>query len=151
MTVPAPAAFALSVPLKPVSANAKPQQSRWYTQRLQEGARAQGLSLLSGPLYVRIVWFHARREHDDIDADNIPKRILDALKGIAFENDDEIVRCLAIKTVADATGGFAIDPVYVPSSSALGLLQGMLLTERNVLYVEIGTVTDPVVAFGPVR
>jgi Holliday junction resolvase RusA-like endonuclease len=149
--VPESTPFAIALAVKPISSNAKPAQSRWYDRVLQDAARAQGGYLLSGPLYARIVWFRARREQDDIDADNIPKRILDALKQIVFENDDEIVRCLAIKTIADAVGRFDIDPVQVPSFEVLAALQGMLLTERNVLYIEIGPATDPRIVFGPVR
>ena len=97
------------------------------------------------------VWFRARREHDDVDADNVPKRILDALKGIVFANDDEIDRCLSIRTVASAAGDFEVDLLKVPSMGVQDDLRGLLGVERHVLYIEIGPVTDAAVAFGPVR
>jgi hypothetical protein len=107
--------------------------------------------VLPKPLYARIIWFELRRDREDVDADNIPKRILDALKGLVFQDDDSIVRCLAIKTLADAAGEFEINAVQIPSATMLATLQGMLGTEPNVLYVEIGPVTDPTIVFGLVR
>jgi Holliday junction resolvase RusA-like endonuclease len=139
------------IALKPRSLRGNRKHSGWYERRLQEAARAQGASVLSKPLYARIIWFELRREREDVDADNIPKRILDALKGLVFEDDDAIVRCLAIKTLADASGEFEMNAVQIPSGRVLATLQEMLGTEPNVLYVEIGPVTDPTVIFGLVR
>jgi Holliday junction resolvase RusA-like endonuclease len=139
------------IALKPRSLRGNRKHSGWYERRLQEAARAQGASVLSKPLYARIIWFELRREREDVDADNIPKRILDALKGLVFEDDDAIVRCLAIKTLADASSEFEMNAVQIPSGRVLATLQEMLGTEPNVLYVEIGPVTDPTVIFGLVR
>jgi Holliday junction resolvase RusA-like endonuclease len=83
--------------VKPISLNAKAQQSRWYTQLLQDAAMALQPRVLAGPLYVRIIWFQSRPSQGDVD--NIPKRILVALKGIVFDDDDDIARCMTVKTV----------------------------------------------------
>ena len=91
VTVPEPATFAIAVAVRPISANARPQQSRWHTRRLQAAAMADGRLPLSGPLYVRVVWFQLQRSPGDVD--NIAKRILDSLKGIDFLDDKEIDRC----------------------------------------------------------
>jgi hypothetical protein len=134
---------------RPVSANAKRQQSRWYTELLASSARACEPRELSGPLYVRIIWFQRRPTTGDVD--NIVKRILDALKGIVFHDDEDIERCSAVKTVADLSGTFALDPVMLPSAPILLELAASLRAEDHTLYVEIGPVTDPMVVFGPVR
>ena len=149
MHVPTPAAFALALAVKPVSSNAKPQQSRWYDRLLQDAARAQGWYLLSGPLYARIVWFQLQSTQGDVD--NVAKRILDAFKGIVFEDDEQIARCLTLKTVADLGGNFSMDPTMIPSSSILLQLEALLRTEQHTLYIEMGPVIDPMVSFGPVH
>lgn len=82
--------------------------------------------------------------------DNIAKLILDSLKGVVFQDDDNIVRCLTQKTVANAYGVYAYDPASLPSEQVQLDLQRALLAEEHVLYIEVGSVTDPMVSFGPV-
>jgi Holliday junction resolvase RusA-like endonuclease len=139
----------MALAVKPISANAKRSESGWYTQLLQDAAKARRPQAPVGPLYARIIWFQRRRSQGDVD--NIAKRILDSLKGIVIQDDDEIDRCLAIKTVADPAGDFAIDVLNLPSQSIQDELRDLLGAEEHVLYIEIGPVTDPTIAFGPVR
>jgi hypothetical protein len=131
---------------KPISANRKP--SLRYTDQLQSAAVAHGAQLLSGLLYIRITWFQLHRSEGDVD--NIAKRILDSLKGIVIQDDDDIVRCLSQKTVADSSGAFAINTLAIPSTTVLASLQSLLGTENHVLYIEVGPVQDPTISFGPV-
>ena len=138
----------MAVAVRPISANAKSQQSQWYTQRLQAVAMATGQLPLSGPLYARIVWFQLHRSPGDVD--NIAKRILDALKGIVIHDDDDIDRCLIQRSIAEADGTFPIDASQIPSRSVLAALQALLNTEEHVLYIEIGRISSQTTGFGPV-
>jgi endodeoxyribonuclease RusA len=146
VSIPALTTFAMAVGLRPISANRAP--SPRYTQQIRQAAAAQGARVLAGPLYARITWFQLRRAHGDVD--NIAKRILDSLKGVAFQDDDDVVRCLTQKAVADASGSFALNTLEIPSTAVLAELQALLGVEDHVLYIEIGPVTDPTISFGPV-
>ena len=72
------------------------------------------------------------------------------LIGVVIQDDDDLVRCLAQKTVADSTGSFTLNTLAIPSVMVLTTLQALLGSEDHVLYVEVGPVTDPTVSFGPV-
>ena len=136
----------MAVGLKPISANRGP--SPRYTNRLQGAALAQGAQILSGLLYARITWFQLRRSQGDVD--NIAKRILDALKGVVIQDDDDVVRCLTQKAVADSSGSFALNTLGIPSAAVLVNLQALLGAHDHVLYIEVGPIGDPTVSFGPV-
>jgi hypothetical protein len=115
---------------------------------IRSAAITQGHAVLTGRLYARITWFQRLRTSGDVD--NIAKLILDALKGIVFQDDDSIVRCLTQKTVADVAGDYLYDPNGLPSETIRSELQILLGTEAHVLYIEVGTIIDPRVSFGPV-
>ena len=68
-------------------------------------------------MYARIAWFQLRRSPGDVD--NIAQRIFDSLKGCVIHDDDDIVRYLIQKTVADDTGSFDIDALGIPSDDVL--------------------------------
>ena len=140
-------AFAMVIAEKPLSAN-RGRPSPGYTSRLRNAATAQGAWMLTGLLYARIIWFQRRRSEGDVD--NIAKLMLDSLKGLVIRDDDEIVRCLTQKTVADAAGRFLYDPLLIPSSTARTDLAALVGASDHVLYIEVGMVIDPTVSFGPV-
>jgi hypothetical protein len=138
--------FAMAIGRKPLSVNARGGGS--FTSALRSAAIAHGARVQSGPLYVRITWFQWRRSQGDVD--NIAKRILDSLKGIVFLDDDQIVRCLTQKTVADAGRSFSFNPLQIASPTILAELQALLSEEDHVLYIEVGPVTDSMITLGPV-
>ena len=148
MSAPASGAFAIVVARRPLSSNRGGPTDR-YTAAIQRAARAQDARILSGPLYARITWFQLERAQGDID--NIAKLILDALKGVVIQDDDDIVRCLIQKTVADEDGVYDYDSRSIASATGRADLQLLLPVEPHVLYIEVGTVTHPTVLFGPVR
>jgi Endodeoxyribonuclease RusA len=148
VTAPERATFAMVVAVRPISANARPQQSRWYTHRLQAEAIAHGRFPLPGPLYVRIVWFQLQRSPGDVD--NIARRILDSLKGIVFQDDRAIDRCPTQRSVAESNGNFPLNASRIPSRAVLARLQALLDAEEHVLYVEIGRIRNQTTSFGPV-
>lgn len=66
----------------------KSPEARKYHQRVALEARTQGARPLAGPLCVTVVAYRPRRAGD---LDNVLKGALDALKGIVFEDDKQIV------------------------------------------------------------
>ena len=144
-------AFAMALPVKPVSSQASPKHTRWYRQALIDGANEAGPRHQGGALYARVIWFQLRQERNEPDVDNILKRVLDALKGLAYEDERQIVRCQAVKATADVNGEFILSTAEMSSSSIVKRLQEMLGTVPDVLYVEVGPVTDTTVSLGHVR
>ena len=111
------------------------------------GTRFAG-PLLQGPLYARIIWFHKYKTTEG-DADNIAKRLLDALKGVVYSDDHSITHCLAARI--DATLDMEISQTGVGTNVFQELLQ--LLGDpnvRDVLYVEVGKHAGKGVSFGKV-
>jgi hypothetical protein len=137
----------MALAVKPISANAKRHDSRWYTELLQTTARAHTSQMLDGPLYVRIIWFQSRFAAGDVD--NLAKRILDALKGIVFQDDGDIVRYLTQKAVT-SSHSFLMVPSEAPTEVAQAELDTLVGNEEHVLYIEVGPVTNSRISFGPV-
>lgn len=67
-----------------------------------------------------------------------------------IQDDEEVVRCLIQKTVADENGVYAYEAASIASATARANLQLLLPTEDHVLYIEVGRVTTPIISFGPV-
>ena len=147
MAAPASNAFAMIVSAKPLSAN-RGRPSPTFTNIIRSAALAYGARILTGLLYVRIIWF--QHERTDGDVDNMAKWILDSLKGVVFQDDDDVVRCLTQKTVADATGEYLYHRHLIPSETVRVDLPALLGGEPHVLYIEVDIVADPTVSFGPV-
>jgi hypothetical protein len=146
VSLPAPGTFAMVLALRPKSVRGKSSAS--YTRRIQDAARTQSAQILTGVLYVRITWFQLEQSTGDVD--NMAKWILDSLKGVVIQDDDDIARCLIQKTVADSTGSFTLNTLGIPSATVLADLRLLLGRADHVLYIEVGPVLDPTVLFGPV-
>jgi len=80
-----------------------------YKARVALVARRRLREPLTGPIGVRLVFVVARSTRDRVrarwaakkpDLDNLVKAVLDALEGIAFENDRQIVQLSAKKLLA---------------------------------------------------
>ena len=147
MTAPTLGAIAMVVAARPLSAN-RGRQSPTFTRTIQTAAIAQGARILTGHLYVRITWFQRERAQGDVD--NIAKLILDSLKGVVIQDDDEVMRCLAQKTVADPAGNYLYEAVRISSARVRSELEALLGAQAHVLYIEVGQISNPIVSFGPV-
>ena len=135
------------VAVKPKSHQSGGKNDR-YKEQLGDTARAHGAKILSGPLYARIVWFQLEQTPGDVD--NITKPILDALRGIVYLDDDQIVRRLSEKTITSRRS-FSMTPSEAPTETAQAMLESLVGTEQHVLYIEVGPMTDLRISFGPVR
>jgi len=138
--------FSMVVPRRPMSANKGPNEN--YKTALSEAARFRHPTILDGPLYARILWFHKDKTNQDVD--NIAKRILDSLKGVVFRDDLAVSHCLAARI--DARIEYELDGVP-PSEQEEKMLLELLGDDqtRNVLYIEIGPRTSSAASFGEVR
>ena len=99
------------------------------------GARP-GAVPLAGDLYSAVYYFH--RAKTELDADNLSKPVLDALEGLAYENDRQVkVRYSGIYDLF--RGGFGVLDLDRVPQPHLQHLQGLLTSRKNhVLYVEVG-------------
>lgn len=70
------------------------KEAKDYKERVGWLLKAEHCQPISGPIDARIKVFRARRAGD---LDNFLKVIFDALKGIAFADDDQIVRIEALR------------------------------------------------------
>jgi hypothetical protein len=103
-------------------------------------------SLFSGPIYVRITWFRHKRSGPDLD--NIPKRIIDGMKGVVFDDDHRVVQCILNRI--DTQLDYTISDQHVSMGAYEQLLQMLEEPRPHILYVEAGPIMDVQVAFGPV-
>jgi Endodeoxyribonuclease RusA len=137
--------FVMIIPRRPISSNKN--QNPKFALAIDQAARSLSPAVFDGPLYARIVWFH--KERTSQDADNIAKRILDALKGIVFVDDNIISHCLSVRV--DAMLDYALTDSMSSSTDYQRLLE--LLADKdqpNVLYIEVGRRTTNAVGFGEV-
>ncbi|MBV9786926.1 MAG: RusA family crossover junction endodeoxyribonuclease [Chloroflexi bacterium] len=132
---------------RPRSLQAKHKQG--YQARLQGQARTSmpANQLLDGEVYARITWFHSEKTQSDID--NIVKPILDALNGVVYADDRQIVKCLSERV--DTTRDFALSAPPGPADVYQELI-GLLSNEqiKHILYIEIGQLSSRRIVFGPI-
>ena len=104
--------------------------------------------LISSALYSRIIWFHKYASTEG-DADNIAKRVHDALKGIIFQVDRLITHTLAVRVDATQQVEIVPDPIHPgPSARLAESLSDDAV--RDVLYVELGVQKSLNVHLGPI-
>jgi hypothetical protein len=139
--------FAMVLPERPISLEAR------FRERYQARLRARALQSLgaghqlTGNLYVRILWLHRLPTNQDID--NIAKRILDALKGVAFPDDGIVVSCLTRKLL------YSAQPISLPSRPDVPqhvfeqLIELLGQDEPHILYIEAGQFASSQIVFGP--
>ncbi len=135
------------IDLKPRSANKPPRQG--YSLKIATAARDQyDGPLLTDPLYSRIIWFH-KYVSTQGDADNIAKRIHDALKGVLFADDRLITHSLAVRV--DATRQIEIVADALHPTAAASLVERLSdPSVRDILYIELGRQTDQKIHLGSI-
>jgi len=138
--------FAMVFEEQPKSLAAEKKQG--YINRLREIAKAEmaGQNLLTGDLYVHIIWFHSVRSTGDID--NIAKNILDAMKHIVYEDDEAVVRCQIERVdIRDEDHTFSYRTASPPAFETLE--QRLSSKPKHVVYVEVGPVGPITIRSGP--
>ncbi len=120
---------------KPRSVNA--EMSEQYKGQLASAFAASypQFSPLLNDLYAAVYYFH--RAATELDADNLSKPILDALSGLAYENDRQVkVRYSGIHDLRRGVGVLPLSRVPQPQRQQLLWLLGS--ASPHTLYVEIG-------------
>ena len=103
-----------------------------------EAASQVRSSLKGQQLYSRIYYFH--RDKSTVDADNLSKPLLDALKGVVYADDIQVVqRTVARIEIGSGTYSIGYKPDYLNQFNRLVEYLG---TERHVPYIEIGTLEN---------
>ncbi len=126
----------------------------YQTQIARQATRQYHGPKMHGELYARVVWLHdyAFRAGSAMpDIDNIVKPLLDALKGLAFDDDCAVVRL--------ACSRHQMDQVAIPDPVATGLpdwwhtkLCSMLADDdcRDIVCLEVAPTSSRVLVVGPV-
>jgi Holliday junction resolvase RusA-like endonuclease len=142
--------FVMLLPRRPVSLQKKGPKDRYQeeirgiAEKIIEDTRGK---LFEDDLYVRIIWFHAERAI--IDVDNIIKPILDALKGIVYEDDARVSQCLATR-VNIQRGDYMLSTRNISSDVYDELIRLLGGDTEHIIYVEVGQVYSQRVTFGPI-
>lgn len=117
--------FEFVIPRRPVSQQAKPRGRRnWQTFVRSEAERnwKPDQPTEASPVSVTLMYLY---EEDPPDVDNIPKPIIDALKGLAFKDDAQVTDLISRRrhlrgsfagldrAPAALVGGFALGTEFV--------------------------------------
>lgn len=139
--------FAMAIAERPRSQSAQKKQGYQERVRTQARTHLSNDMLQTDNLYVRIIWFHGERVQGDTD--NIIKPILDALNGVVYADDRQIVKCVSERV--DTTKDFTLSEAPA-SAEVYGELLSLLgdVQIKHVLYVEVGQLTSRRIAFGPI-
>ena len=140
---------------QPKSYNVKKKMMGAYINRLKTiaGQEIERLTqctpdgvLFNGQmLYSNILYFH--RVNNDIDADNLSKPILDALKNVVFRDDVQIIKRTAMKVNLNAD--FTLSNENIPDHWYSQLIEVINDdTVKHLLFIEVGTLDELKVAFG---
>ncbi len=138
--------FALLLPIRPISSGSGGKQR--FQERIRAAATEAfgGRARLRGSLYARITYLHLQPAMQDVD--NLIKRILDAMKGIVFDDDGEVRQCLAERiAVADR---FTIAERRRPSGIVDRLLEFLAEGQPHITYIEVGHAARQALSFGPI-
>ncbi len=138
----------LVIARKPISLNAGGKEK--HKKAIAEEARLRFRGPpLTGELYARILWFHRERPGGrDGDADNICKPIIDALNGIAYRDDLQVVKRLVHKVYMSNELDF--EEAGRPPGVLAEILRLIGMAEKHIIYIEIGPLRSTKVSFGPI-
>ena len=107
-----------------------------YKKSLAEQARSDitVAPLTSARLYSKVYYFH--RDKRTVDTDNLSKPILDALQGIAYRDDSQVVLRTAAK-IDLKVDTYELIQERIASNQYEKLI-GLIASAPDVLYIEVG-------------
>lgn len=132
-------------PRRPLSINAA-NRAKFKAELARIAHNSVEGPFTSSQLYCKVWYFY--RGPSDVDADNMSKPVLDALEGIVYENDRQVVIRVAAKVSIDV-GSYEIAPP-VDALDAFDRFTEFLAVEHHVLYIEIGEIDTLRLAVGVV-
>jgi uncharacterized iron-regulated protein len=132
------------------SYNAVNKTKRSYKEKLHELA-IKKVAEQSWPcsnyknLYSRIYYFH--RKQSDVDADNLSKPILDALKSVVFSDDKQVIWRDVVKI--SLYNEFIMEDVNLPEEVYAEFI-GYLYDEsvNDMIFIEVGELNRINLSFG---
>ena len=110
--------FAFTIPGEPLSLNNNNSQSRQsWRRKVRRSARLHwpGGPLINQEIKVTIITFFDNNT-PPFDVDNVPKRILDALKGQVIRDDRLVTDMVSLKRNRDANLQFTTLPIVMLNS-----------------------------------
>lgn len=127
----------------PLSCNAKLSQK--YRSHITDEFNKHKFSKAPflGPLYIRVYYFH--HLPDSRDADNFSKHLVDTLCGIAYADDKIVVLRSAANIHLPSFPEVDVTQMSEPSLRAFLDAQ---LTQKPILYIEIGQFSMPLLSIG---
>lgn len=138
--------FSMVLPRTPRSVRA--EKAAGYKTQIENIARTRFLPppIGEGRLYARIIWFARKKGGPDVD--NIVKPILDALRGVVYEDDSQIDQCLATKI--DLTKLYSVSANHISSKDYQELIDLLGSPADDILYIEVGRIPGQQAVFGPI-
>jgi hypothetical protein len=131
-----PSPVIIIVPRKALSQNARGNPK--YRAALAAAAQSvSSVPLAGGRLYSKVYYFH--RGKRGIDADNLSKPVLDALSGIVYQDDSQVMLRIVAKIALDVDAYELIQSGIAPARYRR--LIELIAEEPDILYVEVGELT----------
>lgn len=94
--------------------------------------------MTSTRLYSKVYYFHRKKR--PVDTDNLSKPILDALQGIAYRDDSQVVLRTAAKIELEVDTYELVQDGIAPDCYAE--LIERITSEADILYIEVGELTS---------
>ena len=124
-----------------------------YKKRLIEEFKNQGISFpgtpFSSALYSKIIYIHLAKT--DIDVDNLSKPLVDAFKGIFYDDDGVINHRVCSKISYDDFIAYEINLKSLPSEIIERFDTYLEGKNEHILYFEIGNFSKSMVYIGGER
>ena len=121
------------VPGVPRSRASKKKTNPHYVDSIRQAAKARFRAPLSGSIEVEVVF--VAKSNDRPDADNVLKPILDALQGIAYQDDKQVVSPRS--TVLEQDDSLRVDQYGRPHLTFCRVL------DEEVFLIEIRQISRP--------
>lgn len=140
--------FSIVLSRDPKSASAGSRFLANYQKRLagDADARYKSAAVVSGRLYIQIIWFARKKGGPDID--NIIKPIVDELKGIVYQDDSLISQCLSVRIDLDKP--YQVSNDNISDDDYQEIVDMINLGDKDVLYIEVGNTISQQAVFGPI-
>lgn len=138
--------FSMLLLRTPIGIEAESKKGYQEAIRKEAKARYTDEPLDTDNLYVRIVWFARKKGGPDVD--NIFKRIVDALKGIVYQDDGQFRQCLATKI--DLEEPYKLSTRHIPEDLYGRLVVLLDSSDSDILFIEVGQVTSQEIVFGEI-
>lgn len=132
--------FGMVLPIRPIPAQTRNRAGLLipFKERIKKEACRRKPPVLKPPLFLRAIWF---ANHDRGDVDNTLKPICDALIGVVYEDDGDLVKVSAQRvdtrspyTFTNISEGFGL--TYAE------LLEALNLSLPDLVYVEVGEIRN---------